>query len=308
MQQHRVAAGVIEYSVNSPLWSDGAIKDRMMAIPGLAKVGYQPKRGWEFPVNSVLIKTFSLPVIAGQSATHLRRVETRLLHRQPLGEWVGYTCRWNDAQTDAELVPKQGAEQTFDVPDTTVEGGVRQQVWHFPSRAQCMVCHTREARYLLGLTTLQMNRDHAYGEVVDNQLRTLEHIGLFENRLPLDKESLPALPAPDDPDAPLEGRARSYLHANCAHCHIPDGGGNAELRLEYDQPLDKTGLLADPRQGSFGIDAGKLISAGHPERSVVLHRMSHRDKGKMPPLASDRIDPLAVRLLNDWITEMDPVE
>ena len=304
LRQHRAAAGVIEYSVNSPLWSDGAMKDRMMAIPGLAKVGYQPHRAWDFPANSVLIKTFSLPSEAG-SPLASRRVETRLLHRQPQGEWVGYSYRWNEAQTDADLVPAEGLDQAFEMDDSSVEGGKRQQVWHFPSRAECMVCHTREARYLLGLTTLQMNRNHKYGEIVDNQLRTLDHIGLFEKSLPSDQDSRPALPAPDDPNQPLESRVRSYLHTNCAHCHVTNGGGNAQLELEYTKPMDKTGLLAIPRQGTFGIEEAKLIAPGHPERSVLLQRISHRDKGKMPPLASSRVDHSAVRLLTEWITKMD---
>jgi mono/diheme cytochrome c family protein len=42
-----------------------------------------------------------------------------------------------------------------------------------------MVCHSRAANYVLGLTELQMNKEHSYGAVTDNQLRTLEHIDVL---------------------------------------------------------------------------------------------------------------------------------
>ena len=42
-----------------------------------------------------------------------------------------------------------------------------------------MVCHSRAANFVLGLTEVQMNKDHDYGGVRDNQLRTLEHLGVF---------------------------------------------------------------------------------------------------------------------------------
>ena len=51
--------------------------------------------------------------------------------------------------------------------------GFREQVWHYPSRAECMVCHSRAANFVLGLSSLQMNKIHDYGGCSDNQLREL---------------------------------------------------------------------------------------------------------------------------------------
>ena len=56
-----------------------------------------------------------------------------------------------------------------------------------------MVCHTMPAKFVLGVNTLQMNRDFDYGGVVDNQLRAWEHIGLFTKPLPAPPEKLPSL-------------------------------------------------------------------------------------------------------------------
>ena len=112
-----------------------------------------------------------------------KRVETRLLVRQQ-GEWTGYSYRWNAAQTDADLVPAAGAPQEFEVADPAEPSGRREQTWRFPARTECMVCHSRAAGFILGFTPLQLDRDRDYGGTIDNQLRTLEHIGVFQGTLP----------------------------------------------------------------------------------------------------------------------------
>src|SRR5437899_2569349 len=95
------------------------------------------------------------------------------------GQWAGYSYVWKDEQTDAELVPAEGTDRVYQIRDPKLAGAGRKQTWHYPSRAECMVCHSRAANWVLGLTTLQMNKEHDYGGVRDNQLRTLEHLGVF---------------------------------------------------------------------------------------------------------------------------------
>jgi len=165
---------LIPYSVNAPLWSDGADKERFLALPGTSQIEFSTNRGWTLPEGTVLVKTFSLPTDAINPASR-RRIETRLLTRQE-GEWYGYSYVWNDDQTDATLVDAPGADRTYEIREGDT---VRKQTWHYPSRTECMVCHSRAANFVLGLTELQMNKVHNYGAVSDNQLRTLEHIGIF---------------------------------------------------------------------------------------------------------------------------------
>ena len=67
--------------------------------------------------------------------------------------------------------------------------------------------------------------------------RTLDHIGLFTKKDVAPKPAdLPRLTDPRDAQAPLDKRARSYLHANCAHCHMKWGGGNALFQLTHTLP------------------------------------------------------------------------
>jgi len=139
----------------------------------------------------VAVKTFSLELEAGNPASR-RRLETRLLHFEVIpgndeygdGYWRGYTYIWNDDQTDAALADVSGVDQPFTIKDAKALGGERKQTWHFPSRAECILCHTMPAKFMLGVNTLQLNKDHDYGEGrVANQLRTFDHIGLFKERM-----------------------------------------------------------------------------------------------------------------------------
>jgi uncharacterized repeat protein (TIGR03806 family) len=299
----RPAAGVVPYEVNAALWSDGASKERLIALPGSARIrfdrrlaeGLQPSAPvWEFPVGTVLVKTFSL---GG------RRVETRLLAllESAPGEsaWRGFTYRWNEEQTDAALVESGGREVEVDVD------GYR-QAWHYPSRSECRMCHTAAAGFVLGVSTPQMNRDvEEPGRGRVNQLKRLERLGLFDAPLPSSPAALPRLADWTDAGQDLELRARSYLHANCAHCHVPQGGGNSAMQLHAMLSPRQTGLRdAAPVHGSFGLADAKLLAPGAPERSVLVHRMSTTGAGRMPPLATSVVDRAAVDLLSDWIRRM----
>ncbi|HEX4797114.1 MAG TPA: PQQ-dependent sugar dehydrogenase, partial [Humisphaera sp.] len=165
---------LIAYDVNAPLWSDGAAKERFIAVPNDGKLEMTPTHGWNCPEGTVLVKTFSLETQAGMP----RRIETRLLTKQ-LGQWVGYSYLWNDDQTDATLVAAEGIDRDYSVRDATAQGGERTQRWHFPSRAECMTCHSRAANFVLGLSTLQLNRDHEYAGMRENQLSHLERLGML---------------------------------------------------------------------------------------------------------------------------------
>lgn len=298
---HRVAAGVIPYSINSAAWNDGASVERFLAIPGDAQIEYARERGWNFPDGSVLMQTLSLPVGSGLATTN-QRIETRILTRQQ-GEWSGYSYRWNRQQNEAVLVARDGIDIVVNRPGK--DGDVQQQTWRIPARSECMSCHTRAANYVLGLTELQMNREHDYGGTVDNQLRTLEHIGLFANAISRPVDQRNKLPDPNDTSLPLESRAKAYLHTNCSGCHVWGGGGNARMELEYSKPLDAMEVVSNfPQHDSFGIAQPLIVAPGQPDQSVMLKRLGRRGRGQMPPLVSNRVDEQGVELLRQWIASM----
>lgn len=315
-KDHVPAKGLIPYSVNAELWSDGAHKERFIGLPGAAKIEFetvtypQPAPGsvpgWRFPDGTVLVKTFALETEPGRK----RRVETRLLVAERVGGteeygdqvWNGYTYIWNDDQTDAELADAKGADREFTV---RTPAGARKQSWHFPSRTECTSCHTVTAKYALGVNTAQMNRDHDYGGVVANQLATLDHLGVFDRKLPKPVDQLDKLVDPRDEKADLDKRARSYLAANCSHCHRKWGGGNADFQLLHTLPLKETGTVGvKPGQGAFDLKDPRLLVPGEPDRSMIHHRMTRTGLGRMPHIASSVVDDAAVALIRKWIQEM----
>jgi putative heme-binding domain-containing protein len=322
VKDHTPAAGVVPFSVNAAQWADYATSERFLALPGTttAKMYDSPipiPGGFFsgtvfFPKDGVLAKTISLEMERGNPASRLR-LETQLLHYD--GEnWLGYSYRWNDAQTDADLVPAAGAELALTVIDERAPGGKRKQTWHFPSRAQCLTCHNPWAGHALAFTLPQLNRDHEYGSVTDNQLRAFRHSGLITllhraGEKSADK-TLSAIPRvrltdPEDARANLDKRARSYLHANCSHCHQFGAGGTAVMDLRFDTPIDRTKTLeVRPTLGTFAIAGANRLTPGDPYRSVLYYRMAKLGGGRMPHIGSDFVDAPGLRLIRDWIRQL----
>jgi hypothetical protein len=205
--------GFIPYDINTPLWSDGALKRRWIAVPQNERIGFSPTGAWSFPAGTVFMKHFDMVVNEVTGAR--RRLETRFLVRQAGGGVYGVTYRWRRDGSDADLV---AAPQTERIEVTTASG-VRNQTWYYPAPIDCLVCHNSNAGDVLGVNSRQLNRPFEYAEKgpSDNQLRTWNHLGLLNKELEEDSISkLPALVRVDDASASLEARARSYLDANCA--------------------------------------------------------------------------------------------
>jgi uncharacterized repeat protein (TIGR03806 family) len=305
--EHRPHPAALPFEVAAPQWADGASMARFAALPGLERIEQKSQHNaggaWTLPNGSVLVETLSLD-LAGAGKPVPRRVETRLMVRQQ-GEWTGYSYRWNAQQTDAELVPSAGDAADLEAPDPAEPTGRRDLVWRFPSRAECLVCHSRAAGFVLGFSPLQLDRDHDYSGVVDNQLRTLEHIGVFQGTLPPRREDRRRLVNPYDARAPLEARVRSYLHVNCSSCHVQEGGGNAHMQLDLATSLQGMRLIGEePLHARFDIPDARLVAPGSPERSVLYQRVTRRGTGQMPPLGTTEVDRQAAALIGEWIRSL----
>jgi putative heme-binding domain-containing protein len=188
--------------------------------------------------------------------------------------------------------------------------------WTFASRAQCLQCHNPWANHTLAFNTLQLNREHDYGRVRQNQLVALRELGIFvPAQRPTGQRtnqgdwfvSQPALVNPHDTSVDLATRARSYLHVNCAHCHRFGGGGSAKLELKFDQPLEDSKVINHPpTQGSFGIADAAIVSPGDPYRSVMYYRMAKTGTGHMPHLGAELVDERGLALIYEWIQSLSP--
>jgi putative heme-binding domain-containing protein len=290
--------GVAPYTLNAPLWQDGAVAERWLAMPGTAPAGLSDER--RGPVRrlratvrggSVFARTVSLDLETGRPETR-RRLETQLLHFDGR-EWHTHTYRWNDAQTDADLVPPEGDNATFTVRDAAAPGGERTVAWRFHSQSECQRCHTQEAGRVLGFIpgNLDASQLHAAGLVVEDYIAAAARVPLA---------------ALDDPHATAERRARSWLHVNCAHCHRFQGGGSGAFRVNIEAPSDNTLLETAPLQGDFGLHDARVVAPGAPERSTLFYRIAQSGPGRMPQLGATFTDPRALRVLWDWIAESGP--
>ena len=298
------APGVVPYTVNVPLWSDGADKDRLLALPGESTMTFQPDAPWTFPDKTVLVKTFSLETELDNPASS-RRLETRILTLQGKN-WAGYTYVWNDDQTDADLLGPGPLKRDYTIHDPDAPNQTRTQTWYFPSRADCRLCHNGSYK-VIGVNTAQINRHYGHGQGPANQLATFQSLGLFAEPLPDELDELPRLTPLDDESASIDSRVRSYLHANCAHCHRYKGGGNSDFKLLANLPLNETGTLdVPPLHDALGLDNARLIAPGEPDRSLILHRMTTTARGRMPQIATSQVDDAAVSLLRRWIEELPP--
>jgi uncharacterized repeat protein (TIGR03806 family) len=291
---------LIPYDVVVAFWSDGAVKTRWIAIPD-ARVKFSATGQWIFPAGTVFVKHFELPTDPANPRAK-RRLETRLLVRDNTGGVYGVTYKWRADESDADLLPGSLSE---DIPIKTAAGQSSRQTWYYPSRKDCLTCHTPGAGGVLGVKTRQMNHDFAYPSgVTDNELRAWNRIGLFEPAIKATEVStFPTLAASADATRSLEDRARSYLDANCSHCHHP-GGTVAYFDARFTTPLAQQGLINGPVLLDQGIDRPRIIAPHDIWRSIAFMRVDTDGDIRMPPLARETIDQKGVALLRQWITSL----
>ena len=291
---------LIPYGVNTPLWSDGAVKSRWMALPAKTQIHFSEAGEWQFPEGTVFVKTFQLPVDDSDPAA-LRRLETRLLVRDTNGYVYGASYKWRSDNSDADLV---NAGITEDISIKT-PGGMRVQHWFYPGRQDCLTCHTTAAGGVLGVKSRQLNGDYTYPDgITDNQLREWNHLGLFDVRLAeKDIPQFEKLVSVTNTTASLELRARSYFDANCSQCHRP-GGVEAFFDARYDTPLARQGILNGPVANPLGISGAKIVVPDDTYRSILLHRISVVGEMQMPPLARNINDTNAITTIGQWINSL----
>lgn len=295
VKDHRMAPGVVAYSINAPFWSDGAHKERYFALPGEAKLELKEKGAWDFDDGAVTVKSFTLDMEEGNPKSG-RKIETRVVLKQD-NHWIGYTYAWNDAQTDAFLVEAKGMDRVYEVKDPAAPGGIRKQTWHYPSRNECMFCHSRASGFVLGIDTPQMNRD--------GQIEKLVSGGYFRKALKKPVAELAKYPDPFDESVEIGARVKTYLQVNCAICHVPDGGGNAPMDLGYQVAFEKAKLIGEkPVHDTLNIADAMVVAPGSPEKSVLYGRITRRGANQMPPTSTNRVDVAGAKLIERWIKQL----
>jgi len=323
--------GVVPYDLNSPLFTDYALKLRTIWHPASAEAaplvaGAAPA----FPVGTVISKTFYYPrarmdgaddgrldvfkasqtkgklnpALQDRSALHL--VETRLLVRRDTG-WEAVTYVWNAAQTDAELT-KIGDV----VPMRLHAAGAAVQDFAYivPDMNQCSGCHapnntTRQIEPI-GVQARHINKAFAYSDGLKNQVEYLGMIGYLDG--PSATSSLPQNVDWEDASLPLSVRARAYLDINCAHCHNPAGPADTSgMMLTIDATDRELGLCKLPIAAGSGTGGRAYgIVPGAPDASILLYRLETTDPGAMMPELGRSLSHMeGAALVRAWIESLD---
>ncbi len=310
--EHRLAPGVHAFDVTVPLWADHASAERFVALPGDTPIKMYddfvtlPERmhpNWiYFPKNGVLGKTLSMEMEVGNPKSR-RKLETQMLHYDG-SQWHGYTYRWNEKQTDADLVESKGDEIALTVKDPHEPGGVRKQKYHLAGRGECLRCHNSWTGVALAFNLPQLGA----------QARVFESMGLITVKRRENGVDVPTSVHPKylvdvaDGKQDLEARARSYLHVNCAHCHQYSGGGTADIDLRGSLDLAKMKVLDHPPvQGTFDIPDVRIVAPGDPTRSLIYFRMAKTGPGRMPHIGSEIVDAQGLQVVHDWIRQTPPL-
>lgn len=295
-------SGVVPYDVNTPLFADYSVKERALYVPKGQRATYHPSEPFDFPIGTIVSKTFS-SVDDARAPKATRRIETRLLVRAPDG-WLANTYRWNDAQTDAELlVSGEIVPLSFVGPD----GAPLKGNYLVPNANQCKKCHENSDMVMgvIGLQARHLNRDFVYPDgTTENQLAHWARVGMIEGA---EAPSVaPRLPVWNDPaTGSVDERTRAWLDTNCAHCHSEKGTSRTTgLTLTYFETdpyklgLCKPPVAAGKGTGGFSFD----IVPGSPQTSILVYRLrSTTTDEQMPELGRSIVDAEAVSLVESWI-------
>ncbi|GEM_PF-3384907 len=286
------APGVVLFTINATLYSDGAEKSRWVVLPPGQSAGVAADGNLLMPDGTITIKDFLVPLATTPGATAVM-AETRFMVKRNATTWQGYSYEWRADGSDADLLPGPTDPIPMTVAKvrdfTRTDLSIHQHT--YPTRNDCLTCHNTAAGFVLGPQWAQLDKLSDLGSNHGHQLSMLTAAGYLSGA---PAGTLAAVPSPWDTALPAEARVRAYLHANCAQCHRP-GGTGAFMDLRYATPLATTNLCLNQR-----------VVPGSPATSRLHIRMAATpgNGAPMPPLARRTVDTQALNLVDQWISSM----
>ncbi len=319
---------LVSYDVNVPLWSDGAEKRRWIAVPPGQAVEFAGGGNFRYPAGTVFVKHFELATDERQPAVR-RPLETRVLVVDDRHEVFGLTYRWS-ADGKRTRPVTQPETETIDI--TQSDGSQRQQVWHYPGRFDCLMCHNESAGYVLGFVPKQLlgqssgfrvqgsgfrgrrsevrgQRTGDRGQETRDELTRLSDCGVIRPCTdPAELAKIAPLVPLVDESAPLTQRVRSYLDVNCSMCHNP-GLRFAAFDTRVERPIEEQGLIeGHAYHHSDFSESVRIVKSGDLAESMLYLRLTSREPHlRMPPLGSTVVDEQARQTIAEWIKTRKPI-
>jgi hypothetical protein len=261
--------------------------------------------------------------------------ETRILINQKAADpaaggnivdhWFGFSYKWNDSQTDADLVAEAGQNDNIKICANGIDVPPIIKKWTFPAQKECLACHQTKStallhgRAILGFFTAQLNRPSSINIGI-NQIDYLFQKNILTGSKPTNWSTAPKWADIGDNSASLSVRARSYIAANCSGCHgtrgLALGAAKGEFNYDYYDMIPKVEFI-NLKSKPLGQEliaplniTPALVVPGYPEKSMILFRQTLRNispndykptKEQMPPLGSFEINTEATELIRKWI-------
>jgi parallel beta-helix repeat protein len=302
----------IGYDLITPLFTDYAHKYRFIYVPPGKQAAYNSKDALDFPVGTIIAKTFTMPRDFLNAGAGEEILETRLLIHRKDG-WKALPFTWRADGSDADLTVAGGTRK---VSWIHTDGSNRSTDYVIPDANSCKNCHSLSRPETgsgvnmetvivpIGPKARFLNTDNVYDGKTVNQLAHMKAQGVLAG-VPSDLAAIQTVADWEDTAAPLEQRAKAYLDSNCAHCHNPGGfASNSGLFLEYWRPVDTAyGVCKSPvaaGAGSGGLQYA--IVPGAADQSIMTYRMDSNDADvRMPEIGRSVIHTEGVALIRDWI-------
>ena len=289
-------AELLPYSLNTPLFSDYADKERFVWLPPGTAMTWNDSDAFAFPDGGMLVKTFAYPIDRRDPAQGRRLLETRLLVHEA-GAWTGASYVYDEAdQSDATLAV---AGATLDTSWIHDDGAPRTNRYAVPNKNQCKNCH---AEHEDTMDALGPKARHVAN------LQTFVDAGALVGAPPADQWP-PPIVAADPSTGTVEQRARQWLDINCGNCHNARGGAARTSGLYLDIAQTDPGALGVCKppvaagKGSGGRQYG--IVPGQPDASILVYRIeSTEPEIKMPELGRNLVHAEGVALIREWITQL----
>jgi hypothetical protein len=264
------------------LWSDGLHKQRWILLPVGTKVDNTTSNNWVFPKGTLMVKTFADD---GTSGDHL--VETRLLRKTDDTFYEFAVYKWNDAQTDADLVDNSGKQR---VPVQVTLGG--QTFTHdLPSQTDCNACHSSNAK---------KNQGNAAAVIGFDEIRiasTPDQLNSFADLFMMPPPTNPATITDADPTLQ---QVKRFVFGNCVHCH-----NNNDSPVDFSPDVWVQNTVCQVTDGHVMPPAGWYrINPKKPDMSVAYVQAMAVKPGTVLPDPSLRpMPPVGVTV--PLMTELD---
>ena len=307
--------GVAPYDVNTPLFADYALKLRTVWMPPGRSAEYADHDAYAMPVGTIISKTFFYPLadgvaqaqegwsgaVADLDLAEVRLLETRLLIRQA-DRWDATAYVWRDSEAWLNLT---GAVMAVELAH---EGAVQPVNYIVPSRNECRFLPCRRPpsrcspapRHHHATTESRLRRRSRQSD------RRMLGRGWLDNA---PNASARARNADwNDAGEPLAHLARSYLDANCGHCHNAAGSADhTGLWLDIrNQSFRRLGLCKPPiaaGQGTGGLRYA--IAPGAPNASMLVFRMASNDPAaRMPEVGRTLAHQRGLAVVSAWIESL----